>query len=66
MKTSTLFHLLAVAKLSLAAYVVQDDYTADKWFDMFDMFTYHDPTNGFGMLPIPRKPSREKCKLTVV
>ena len=48
MKTSILFSLLAAAKLSYGAYTIQDDYTSEKWLDMFDFFTEADPTQGFG------------------
>jgi hypothetical protein len=59
MKTSTLLTLLAAAKQSFAYYAVQDDYSADKWWDMFDMFTEADPTDGFGTLRAVHSPSRK-------
>lgn len=34
------------AELASAAYVLQDDYTPDVFFDKFDFFTESDPTNG--------------------
>ncbi len=49
MKTSFLLNL-AASKLILCEYIIQDDYAAEKFFDMFDMFTVTDPTDGFGKL----------------
>ncbi|KAL4956666.1 concanavalin A-like lectin/glucanase domain-containing protein [Aspergillus filifer] len=44
---STLLPLLALAaELTSAAYVLQDDYTPDTFFDKFSFFTDADPTNG--------------------
>ncbi|KAL4797521.1 concanavalin A-like lectin/glucanase domain-containing protein [Aspergillus venezuelensis] len=43
----TILPLLALAaELSSAAYVLQDDYTPDTFFDKFSFFTEADPTNG--------------------
>lgn len=48
MSFSTLiFGLLALANFSIAGYVLQDNYTPNNFFSMFDFFTAPDPTNGF-------------------
>ncbi|BCS19055.1 glycoside hydrolase family 16 protein [Aspergillus puulaauensis] len=45
--TSTLFPVVGLAAgLASAAYVLQDDYSPDVFFDKFDFFTDSDPTNG--------------------
>ncbi|KAL4938279.1 hypothetical protein BDV06DRAFT_231945 [Aspergillus oleicola] len=45
--TPTLLPLVGLAaELTSAAYVLQDDYTPDTFFDMFSFFTDTDPTNG--------------------
>ena len=38
---------LSAAKAAVAGYSLADDYSGSKFFDMFDFFTGHDPTNGF-------------------
>lgn len=38
---------LGLAKLSEAAYSLQDDYSVDSFFSMFEFFTDTDPTNGY-------------------
>jgi hypothetical protein len=48
MKSLFLLNILAAAHVASGAYVVQDDYTAEKFFDMFDLDTEADPTNGTG------------------
>ncbi|KAJ9648433.1 hypothetical protein H2199_001288 [Coniosporium tulheliwenetii] len=48
MSFSTLiFGLLALANFSIAGYVLQDNYTPNNFFSMFDFFTAPDPTHGF-------------------
>ena len=47
MHFSTAFLALGVAKTAVAGYSVADDYSGSKFFDMFDFFQGHDPTNGF-------------------
>ncbi|KAG9513570.1 endo-1,3(4)-beta-glucanase, partial [Aureobasidium melanogenum] len=42
-----LFTLFSFVNLSIAGYVLQDDYNSAAFFDMFDFFTYSDPTHGF-------------------
>ncbi|KAI4730806.1 endo-1,3(4)-beta-glucanase [Aureobasidium sp. EXF-10728] len=42
-----LFSLFSFVNLSIAGYVLQDDYNSAAFFDMFDFFTYTDPTHGF-------------------
>ncbi|KAK6004007.1 hypothetical protein QM012_008857 [Aureobasidium pullulans] len=42
-----LFSLFSFVNLSIAGYVLQDDYNPASFFDMFDFFTYSDPTHGF-------------------
>ncbi|KAH0253932.1 endo-1,3(4)-beta-glucanase, partial [Aureobasidium melanogenum] len=42
-----LFSLFSFVNLSIAGYVLQDDYNSAAFFDMFDFFTYSDPTHGF-------------------
>ncbi|MCJ1361263.1 hypothetical protein MMC16_000361 [Acarospora aff. strigata] len=37
----------ALVDLSIAGYVLQDDYSPNNFFDMFDFFTGRDPTNGY-------------------
>ncbi|KAI4117239.1 MAG: hypothetical protein LQ338_007586 [Usnochroma carphineum] len=37
----------ALTKLGLAAYSVQDDYSAANFFNMFDFNTFDDPTHGY-------------------
>ncbi|KAL4931724.1 glycoside hydrolase family 16 protein [Aspergillus undulatus] len=45
--TSTFIPLVGLAaELASAAYVLQDDYTPDVFFDKFSFFTDADPTNG--------------------
>jgi hypothetical protein len=45
--TSALLPVVGLAaELASAAYVLQDDYTPDVFFDKFDFFTESDPTNG--------------------
>ncbi|OCK80932.1 glycoside hydrolase family 16 protein [Lepidopterella palustris CBS 459.81] len=43
---STLLTCAAFIRLSIAGYVLEDDYTSN-FFDKFDFFTSSDPTNGF-------------------
>ena len=42
-------HLLGrgVAKTAVAGYSLVDDYSSANFFNMFDFWTGHDPTNGF-------------------
>lgn len=49
MQFRSLFASLVLARLSIAGYTIEDDYSTDKFFDMFDFFTDSDPTHGFGM-----------------
>jgi hypothetical protein len=42
-----LFTLISFVNLSIAGYVLQDDYNSAAFFDMFDFFTESDPTHGF-------------------
>ncbi|KAI5273384.1 endo-1,3(4)-beta-glucanase [Aureobasidium subglaciale] len=42
-----LFSLFSIINLSIAGYVLQDDYNSASFFDMFDFFTAPDPTHGF-------------------
>jgi hypothetical protein len=42
-----LFTLISFVNLSIAGYVLQDDYNSAAFFDMFDFFTEPDPTHGF-------------------
>ncbi|KAG9619415.1 endo-1,3(4)-beta-glucanase, partial [Aureobasidium melanogenum] len=42
-----LFTLFSFVNLSIAGYVLQDDYNSAAFFDMFDFFTDSDPTHGF-------------------
>ncbi|KAL1311625.1 hypothetical protein AAFC00_001736 [Neodothiora populina] len=41
-----LFSLLFI-DFSIAGYVLEDDYSPSKFFDMFSFFTWDDPTHGF-------------------
>ncbi|ETI26375.1 hypothetical protein G647_03152 [Cladophialophora carrionii CBS 160.54] len=43
----TLVGLGLLVSSSTAGYVLQDDYSADQFFSMFDFFTDPDPTNGY-------------------
>ncbi|KAK4983989.1 hypothetical protein LTR66_008638 [Elasticomyces elasticus] len=43
----TLLVCLAFVNLSIAGYVLEDDYTPSKFFDMFSFWTTSDPTHGF-------------------
>ncbi|KAI1613799.1 endo-1,3(4)-beta-glucanase [Exophiala viscosa] len=47
MHSSTLFTLAGLVSLSTAGYVLEDDYSGDSFFSMFDFFTGTDPTNGY-------------------
>ncbi|KAJ9497236.1 hypothetical protein LTR99_001970 [Exophiala xenobiotica] len=42
-----LLALAGLVSLSTAGYVLEDDYTEDQFFSMFDFFTDADPTNGY-------------------
>ncbi|KIW51302.1 hypothetical protein PV05_10039 [Exophiala xenobiotica] len=42
-----LFALGGLVSLCTAGYVLEDDYTEDQFFSMFDFFTDADPTNGY-------------------
>ncbi|KAF2801878.1 putative endo-1,3(4)-beta-glucanase, partial [Mytilinidion resinicola] len=42
---STLLTAAALIRLSIAGYVLQDDYSSANFFNMFDFFTGDDPTN---------------------
>ncbi|OAP63931.1 hypothetical protein AYL99_03158 [Fonsecaea erecta] len=45
--SSLLVTLAGLVSLSTAGYVLEDDYSADQFFSMFDFFTDADPTNGY-------------------
>ncbi|KAL4917000.1 concanavalin A-like lectin/glucanase domain-containing protein [Aspergillus aurantiobrunneus] len=47
MRTTLLPVVGLAAEFASAAYVLQDDYSPDVFFDMFSFFTEADPTNGF-------------------
>ncbi|KIX01399.1 uncharacterized protein Z518_09125 [Rhinocladiella mackenziei CBS 650.93] len=47
MLVSILLALAGIVSLSTAGYVLEDDYSVDKFFSMFDFFTAADPTNGY-------------------
>jgi hypothetical protein len=47
MKSLLLASTFLLPSLSIAGYVLQDDYNATTFFDMFDAFTGADPTQGF-------------------
>ncbi|KIV77202.1 hypothetical protein PV11_09019 [Exophiala sideris] len=47
MLSSTLFALAGLVSFSTAGYVLEDDYSGDSFFSMFDFFTGADPTNGY-------------------
>lgn len=42
-----LFSLLSFVNLSIAGYALKDDYNPSVFFDMFDFWTWSDPTHGF-------------------
>lgn len=42
-----LFSLFSFVNLSIAGYVLKDDYNSASFFNMFDFFTEADPTHGF-------------------
>ncbi|KAI9873128.1 MAG: hypothetical protein M1830_000807 [Pleopsidium flavum] len=44
---TTLLLCAGFVDLSIAGYVIEDDYTPSTLFNMFDFFTGHDPTNGY-------------------
>lgn len=44
---STLITCAALVRLSIAGYVLEDDYSPTNFFDSFDFFSGQDPTNGF-------------------
>jgi hypothetical protein len=43
---STLLTCAALVRLSIAGYVLKDDYSLTNFFDSFDFFSGQDPTNG--------------------
>lgn len=43
----TLLFSLLLVDLSIAGYVLEDDYSPSNFFDQFTFFTSTDPTNGF-------------------
>lgn len=43
----SLFFLFSFVNLSIAGYVLKDDYNSAVFFDMFDFWTSEDPTHGF-------------------
>ncbi|KIW92298.1 uncharacterized protein Z519_07282 [Cladophialophora bantiana CBS 173.52] len=45
--SSFLVTLAGLVSLSTAGYVLEDDYSVDQFFSMFDFFTDADPTNGY-------------------
>ncbi|KIX92161.1 uncharacterized protein Z520_12154 [Fonsecaea multimorphosa CBS 102226] len=45
--SSFLVTLAGLVSLSTAGYVLEDDYSVDQFFSMFDFFTAADPTNGY-------------------
>lgn len=45
--STLLISLAGLIPLSTAGYVLQDDYSIDKFFSMFEFFTAPDPTNGY-------------------
>ncbi|EXJ88600.1 endo-1,3(4)-beta-glucanase [Capronia coronata CBS 617.96] len=47
MLASILLALAGLVSLSTAGYVLEDDYTTDEFFSMFNFFTDADPTNGY-------------------
>ena len=47
MHFSSVLLALGVAKTAVAGYTLVDDYSGSGFFDNFDFFTGHDPTNGF-------------------
>ncbi|KAL1637071.1 hypothetical protein SLS56_000727 [Neofusicoccum ribis] len=47
MRFSTVIASSALVAPSIAGYVVQDDYSPENFFSMFDFYTGADPTNGF-------------------
>lgn len=46
MRFSTVIASSALVAPSIAGYVVQDDYSPENFFSMFDFYTGADPTNG--------------------
>lgn len=54
MRFPSLFLTVALARSSIADYVLEDDYSPSKFFDMFNFFSGKDPTHGFGELPADR------------
>ncbi|KAJ9634856.1 uncharacterized protein PV06_05774 [Exophiala oligosperma] len=47
MLSRSLIALAGLISLSTAGYVLEDDYSGDQFFSMFDFFTDRDPTNGY-------------------
>ncbi|KAL6250666.1 hypothetical protein RBB50_002969 [Rhinocladiella similis] len=47
MFSRSLMALAGLISLSTAGYVLEDDYSGDQFFSMFDFFTDRDPTNGY-------------------
>ncbi|RMZ76159.1 hypothetical protein DV738_g5121, partial [Chaetothyriales sp. CBS 135597] len=47
MLSTTLLTLSGLVSFSTAQYVLQDDYSTDSFFSMFDFFTDADPTKGY-------------------
>jgi hypothetical protein len=46
MHLSTLISAAALSQVTLAGYVLQDDYMSGGFYDNFDFFTAPDPTHG--------------------
>jgi hypothetical protein len=49
MKYSILIKTFVLARLSIAGYVIQDDYNPSNFVGSFKAFSGADPTDGFGM-----------------
>ncbi|KAK5058730.1 hypothetical protein LTR84_010994 [Exophiala bonariae] len=47
LSSTFLISLAGLIRFSAAGYVLQDDYSIDKFFAMFEFFTAPDPTNGY-------------------
>jgi hypothetical protein len=62
MKSSILVQYFVLFKLSIAGYVLEDDYNPSNLLDEFTAFSGPDPTQGFGMCS---GSYRSYCKLTV-
>jgi hypothetical protein len=50
MKYSILSSAFLFAHLSIAGYVIQDEYNPSNFLDSFTAFTGADPTDGFGKM----------------